>query len=87
MCRRGKAAIHYKVSQAGHVTIKIYDVRGELVTTLVDEDQAASTAYAAVDWDGMNEAGTIVANGVYIVKVKLPDGTYTKKVVVLKKEY
>ena len=86
MCRRGKAAIHYKVSQAGHVTIKIYDVNGGLVRTLVDDDQAASTGLS-VDWDGMNEAGTIVANGVYIVKVKLPDGTYTKKVVVLKKEY
>ncbi len=80
----GVVRIHYKPQKDGPVTIKIYDFAMNLVITLLDE---VSTAGRDQDreWDGRNEEGDIVANGVYFFKVEAPGGqTEWGKLVVLK---
>jgi len=57
----------YQLSNPGTVTIKIYDVSGQLVRTI--DDGAKDGSKQQLNWDGKDQNG-----------VKLPDGTYTFQV-------
>jgi len=62
-----KTTIRYTVSGPSLVTLKVYDMLGREVTTLVDENQFAKT-YSAV-WDGTDSKGQSVASGVYLYRL------------------
>ncbi|OGS47237.1 MAG: hypothetical protein A2539_10635 [Elusimicrobia bacterium RIFOXYD2_FULL_34_15] len=85
----GKSSIKYtignKAAKAGeyvHVTVQIYNTRGELVKTLVDQDMEAGN-YQSV-WDGRNFESDIIASGVYVARLKAGNYTASKKLVVIK---
>jgi hypothetical protein len=64
------------------VTLKIYNILGQLVRTLVDEPKEAGTY--EVRWDGRDENGNEVASGVYFYKLQAGDFTQTKKMVLVR---
>jgi hypothetical protein len=74
--------IRYDMKEKGLVRIKIYNVAGELVRTLVDEMKNAG-AYS-IAWDGRNNAGSGVASGIYFYKMETRAFSQTKKMVVLR---
>ena len=74
--------IEYAVQQAGHVTIKVYNLRGEVVKTLVDQNRPMGE-YAAV-WDGKNDMGSSVASGQYFYQLSIGDFVTSKKLLLLK---
>jgi hypothetical protein len=75
--------IRYQVPQPGGlVQIRIYDVRGRLVRSLVGERREAG--FYATQWDGVDERGQTVASGVYFLQMKAPGFTKMRKLVVLK---
>jgi hypothetical protein len=62
------------------VRAEIYDVRGQLVRTLL-----FSTFPGSLSWDGRDELGQAVASGVYFLKVASEDGiAVTRKLTVLR---
>jgi len=63
-------------------TLKIYNIRGQLVRTLVNEPRRAGTYL--VSWDGKDESGNQVASGVYLYRLRADDFSQTKKMVLLK---
>jgi flagellar hook assembly protein FlgD len=65
------------------VSLKVYNVAGQLVRTLVDEVQAPD-ALAPVTWDGSNNAGETVSSGVYFYKLVTKNFSQTRKAVFLK---
>ncbi|MGB7061816.1 MAG: M6 family metalloprotease domain-containing protein [Candidatus Zixiibacteriota bacterium] len=65
-----------------HTTLKIFNVIGQLVRTLVDEERLPGTH--SVTWDGKDEKGNEVSSGVYFYQLKARDQTETKKMVLLK---
>ncbi|MDD5687961.1 MAG: Ig-like domain-containing protein [Elusimicrobia bacterium] len=74
-----------KTAQFGevvHVTVAIYNARGEKVKTLIDEDMAVG-AYQSM-WNGRNFEEDIVASGVYVVRMKAGKDSVSKKIVVIK---
>jgi hypothetical protein len=75
--------IDFQVKHTGHVTLKIYNVAGQLVRTLVDEQVSAGKIHTA-QWKGVNDAGQSVSSGVYFYKLVTNDFTMTKKMVLLK---
>jgi hypothetical protein len=75
--------IRYQVKTAGPVTLKVYNVAGQLVRTLVDETVEAGRVYE-VTWRGQNDAGHDVSSGVYFYKLVASDYVETKKMVLLK---
>jgi hypothetical protein len=75
--------IDYSIAQAGHVSLKVYNVAGQLVRTLVDEVQSPETVEPVI-WDGRNEAGQAVSSGVYFYKLTAKGYQQTKKMVLLK---
>jgi flagellar hook assembly protein FlgD len=77
--------IHHRPKQSGPVTVKIYDFAMDLVVTLVDGEHRNGDVEYDEPWDGRNEKGNFVANGVYFFKVEAAGGqTEWGKVVVLK---
>jgi hypothetical protein len=52
----------------GHATVRIYDLRGAVVATLVDRDLAAGRHQVA--WSGRDDGGRAVAPGLYIARVE-----------------
>jgi hypothetical protein len=75
--------IAYDVPARGHVALRVYDVSGKLVRTLVDGDRPAGTH--AVPWNGMDDAGRRVASGVYLYRFSFDNNVIqTKKMMMLK---
>jgi len=60
--------------QSRHVTLSVYDIRGSLVSKLVDRHQ--STGYYTALWNGTDDTGNTVSSGVYIYKLQA--GSFTK---------
>ncbi len=74
--------IRYDVpAGGGRVTLKIYDVAGRLVRTLVDGVEASGEK--RVTWYGRNNRGSRVATGVYFYRMTGPGFTKTRKMVLL----
>ena len=73
--------IPYRVSASGPVRLVIYNALGQPVRTLVDEIQAAG-AYQ-VPWDGRDQRGARVANGVYLYRLQAGTVAEVRKMLVL----
>jgi hypothetical protein len=64
------------------VTLRIYDIRGALVRTLVDE--AVSEGRHAREWDGRDDRGNLVGTGVYFCQMRTAEIVATRKIVLIK---
>jgi hypothetical protein len=64
-----------------NIKIKIYTVAGRLIKVI--DEYGVHEKYVAIEWDGKDEDGNFVANGVYFYKVILnsTDGNYNKSVI------
>jgi flagellar hook assembly protein FlgD len=65
------------------VRLKVYDVGGRLVRTLVDQVQEPSSGGYQVTWDGTNDAGVRAGSGVYFYELDSPGFAASKKLVML----
>ena len=74
--------ISYELANKSNISIVVYDVLGAKVRTLVDRDQAAGKY--TIQWDGKNDAGVTVSNGVYFYRLKSDLGVKTKKMMFIK---
>lgn len=74
--------IGFTVPQAGPVTLRVYDVRGRQVRTLVDEPKLAGSH--SVTWDGRDDGGAEVASGAYVYRVAAAGTTLHRKMVLVR---
>jgi hypothetical protein len=75
--------IAYDVPTRGQVALRVYDVGGKLVRTLVDSMRPAGTHQ--VQWNGLDDAGRRVASGVYLYRYSFENNVIqTKKMMMLK---
>jgi hypothetical protein len=74
--------IKFDLKEKGLVTLKVYNVAGQLVRTLVNEVKDANSYTVA--WDGKNDRGGAVASGIYFYKMDTKDFSQTKKMVMLR---
>jgi hypothetical protein len=72
-----KTIIKMEIPKSGNVTMKIYDVLGNELETLVNEELKPGTYEIEFD-------GTSFASGVYYYKLSAADYTDTKKMVMIK---
>lgn len=77
-----QTTIAYWLSERGPVSLRIYDVKGRLVRTLVNEYKTAGEH--TVQWDGWDEGRTTASSGVYFVRVDSRGQVQTSKIVLLK---
>ncbi len=75
--------IRYDLPDETSVTLRIFDLRGSLVNTLVQETQTAGTYQ--VRWNGHNENASPVAAGIYIYQIQTSSGfLHSEKMILLK---
>ncbi len=77
-----RTTVSYHLPATGQVNLKIVDLKGRLVRTLVDGIQRAGLH--EVPWNGMDDGSRPVSSGVYLVVLETARGTSTGKVAVLK---
>lgn len=63
-------------------SLKVYNIKGELVKTLVQQNQAPGIYQ--ITWDGKNESGQVVSSGVYFYLLEAGDRKEAKKMLLLK---
>ena len=71
--------------QAGPASVKIYDVQGRLVKTLVDGNLAAGRH--ELRWTGVDDTGRSMPSGVYVVRAIHPDGMDRQRISLVDYEF
>ncbi|MCK6542408.1 T9SS type A sorting domain-containing protein [bacterium] len=74
--------IRYSVKNEGRVVIKVYNMLGQEVRTLVNEHKPAGRFN--VSWDGRNNAGQTVSTGVYIYRMQAGSVIQNRKMLFVK---
>jgi hypothetical protein len=72
-----ETTIGFRLKEARHVTLKVYDITGKVVAELVNENRSAG--YHSVTWNASN-----VASGVYLYRITAGRYTDIKRMVVVK---
>jgi len=78
--------INFNVQVDGIVTLKIYDITGRLVKTLVNNEFKSSGNANGYDvmWDGTDNFGVGVSAGLYLYNLQSTDMNVTKKMIYMK---
>lgn len=74
--------INYALKSDVYVSLKIFNILGEELLTLVDEYQQAG--FRSVDWNGRNAAGQRVASGIYVYRIRAGHFSQSRKMLISK---
>jgi hypothetical protein len=74
--------IKFSISKDSNVNLSIYNVKGQLVKTLVDGFRKKKIYI--IEWDGKNNKGNGVSSGVYFYRLRTNYFTKSKKMVILR---
>jgi hypothetical protein len=77
-----QTVIQYALPHDCEVQITIYNILGQKVRTLVNENQKAG--YQRVEWNSKNDKGEEVASGIYFFRIKAGEFSDVRKMVLLK---
>jgi glucose/arabinose dehydrogenase len=77
-----QTTIRYVLSDNVHVMLRVYNMLGQQVRTLVDEYQDAG--YKEVVWDGRDDLGQVVASGIYVYRLTAGRFSGTKSMLMMK---
>ena len=78
--------IDYNVANTGFVSLKVYNVMGRMVKTLVDNQWtvAGQTSGYSVTWKGLDDNGQKVSAGLYIYRLQSGSMSTSNKMILLK---
>jgi cytoskeletal protein CcmA (bactofilin family) len=74
--------IRFALPEASPITLKIYNIHGQLVRTLTNAYHEAG--YHQVQWDATNDNGVRVASGYYFYRLQSGDFQQVKKMLLVK---
>jgi len=74
--------IKFSLPEAGRVTLKIYDILGRDIKTLIDNEKSAGSH--VIEWNGDNSLGQKVCAGIYLYSIITDKFIQTRKMILLK---
>ncbi|PKN79540.1 MAG: hypothetical protein CVU48_04990 [Candidatus Cloacimonetes bacterium HGW-Cloacimonetes-1] len=77
-----ETTIRYSLKEAGPVSIRIYNSRGQLVRNLVNKD--LPKGHHSVVWDGRDDQGKGVSGGIYLYQMSAGQFSYARKMLLVK---
>ncbi len=77
-----KTVISFAVPREGRGTLRVYNLRGELVRTL--RDGVFTAGEQSVEWDGRTEAGLQAGSGVYLYRLEVDGVALSRRMMLLK---
>ena len=76
--------IHYVLPGESHVKLKVYNITGQLISTLVNERMKAGSRTA--HWNGKDTNNKDLSSGIYFYKLEAGNLVSTKKMIFMKNE-
>ena len=76
-------SFRYQLSNPCKVVIKIYDIAGQEIKTLISKYHHSPGLYT-IRWDGRNNAAKVVSSGLYFYRITAGKFTRTRKMIVIK---
>ena len=80
---RGMMTIRFGLPGEERVTLRVMDVGGGLVATLVDGERMRA-GYHAIIWDGRNSRGALVTSGLYLYRLNTERRSLTERLMLVK---
>jgi hypothetical protein len=74
--------IRYTLPRDGQTSLRVYDVRGRLVRSLLEGAQAAG-AYEIL-WDGRDNGGAAVSSGMYVYRLRAAGETHQRSMMLVR---
>ncbi|MEZ4765761.1 MAG: FlgD immunoglobulin-like domain containing protein [Calditrichia bacterium] len=74
--------IEYRLATAGNISLKIFNIAGQEVRTLVNAAQTAGRY--SVNWDGRDNRGMPVASGVYFYRLETQAAVQSRKMLLIR---
>jgi len=71
-----EAVFRYILPLESNLTIRIYDIRGRLIKTLIDDEPQVS---GEITWDGKDDENRTVRVGIYVVWAEAKGNSYSQK--------
>ena len=78
----GKTSVSFELPEPARVVLTVFDIRGCTVRKLFNE--LCAPGHYQVEWDGKNDYGRPVSNGVYIITLASPEYADRIKTIILK---
>lgn len=75
-------SINYMLDKDAAVSIKVYNVRGQMMSSLFEGSKEAG--FHSVVWNGTTDSGTELPSGIYTVTVKIGSDIHSRRVVLSK---
>jgi len=79
----GETTIGFELATPENVTLRVYDMLGHEVRTLV-AGLGRAAGHNTVQWDGRDASGNVVSSGLYYYQLVTPDFTKTAKMQVIR---
>lgn len=77
-----RTAIQFSIPKSGFVSVRIYNILGQEIATVTDQELQRGTY--TMYWDGTNRNGALVASGVYFYRIVAGNFVQTRKMMLLK---
>lgn len=77
-----QTSMRFELPNDEWINLSVYNIIGQRVRTLLDEQKKAGQY--TVSWDGTDENGHSMGNGIYFYRISANDFKYTKKALLLK---
>ncbi len=77
-----RTTVAFTLETAGSVSLRIYDASGRLVRTLIDGHRGGGNQ--TVIWNGLDDGGRLVGDGVYLYRLDAAGVSETRKMVLVR---
>jgi len=77
-----ETTIRYELASREHVSLRVYDVSGAVVRTLVNGDKPAGSY--SLTWNGRDDNGNAVSSGVYFYRITAGSFSDVRKMTLVK---
>jgi hypothetical protein len=74
--------IAFDLATTGNVAIEVFNIRGQKVITLANDEFTAG--HHIVNWDGVDSHGRSVSSGIYFYRMTTDDFTTSRKMILMK---
>jgi subtilisin-like proprotein convertase family protein len=74
--------IAFQLARPGRAALRVYDVAGQVVATLLEGELPAGSHLAT--WDGRDRAGHAVASGLYFYRLSTPEGQGVRRMLLVR---
>ncbi|MHC1576126.1 MAG: T9SS type A sorting domain-containing protein, partial [Methanosarcinaceae archaeon] len=74
--------IRFALKDDSHVNLSIYNLKGQLVQQIVDNDLSGNKIYS-YNWNGLSNTSSC-ENGMYILRLRIGNQTYHRKILLIK---